>query len=295
MTQPTEFDAVLGGDKVQPRSYDCVLGGRKAIARREEELWKLQAQRIFEIFSEAKSNETKKRALSVIYANLEAQGCDREFDVSRWYKSKDEDFHINYQEILEEFRWVRSLRLGYVQLRDISVLNCCPFPKLEKLEICQNYIEDISALGCCPLPELKKLDMSSNIIKDISCLESFSDLIELELDDNSIEDITPLNKLTKLEVLSVGDNYTTDISPLANLTNLKRLFLRKGIMGTAVSDITPLKHLTNLEYLDVQDCPLDKESIRVVKYLRQNGTIINALGTKKHQPDKIMKRTISSF
>jgi hypothetical protein len=254
--EPREYDVVLGGTK-QPRNYDAVLGGEEAIAIREKKQWEMRAKQIFEVFEEIKTsgNKRKLRTLSAILASVKASEVDPYVRGSVYRKQLNLGIAFNpnfdLEQIIQTFPYVQNLNISWSDLSNLSVLGCCPFPNLNKLEIYQNEIEDIAFIAC------------------------YSKLTELYFHNNRITDISPLRSLTKLEKVHFTNNCVVDVSPLKDLVNLKYVWINSG-----VSDITSLAGL-NLRLLWVEDCPLTKESRRVIKHLREKGTEVHAAGTRK--------------
>lgn len=253
MTEPRHDDAVLSRSG-KPGPYAAVLGGEAAIARRKEHEWQLRAHQIFSVFLEASksSNESKKRTLCATLASIKASEAEYN-ERRRVYgrELKNPNPTIEYKQVHEIFRHVYALSIKWSNLSDINLLGCCPFPALTELRMEANLIEDIAAIGC------------------------FSELKELYMHGNRIEDISALRSLKKLEKLHFTGNRVTDLSPLKNLQNLDSIWLNDGI-----SDITPLANL-KLKLLYAQDCPLDQKSRRVVKQMRDRGTVVYAAGTRK--------------
>lgn len=255
MTDLTEYYAVLGGKlPEEPGEFAAVLGGKAAIAKRKQREWESRATEIFQIFTEATNSHApgKKRTLSAIVASLKASeaGYSQRRQV---YKKelKNPNPIIEYNQIVETFRHVRSLTITWSNLTDISLLGCCPFPELKELVIEQNQIKDMSAIGC------------------------FTQLSELYFHNNCVEDISCLSSLVNLKKIHFIGNAITDVSPLKHLKMLEDVWLNEG-----VSDITPLAGL-DLKTLFANNCPLDQPSRRLVKQLRERGTAVYTAGTRK--------------
>ena len=119
---------------------------------------------------------------------------------------------------------LKTLALLDNKISDITPLTKINTPNLEFISLGSN-IRNVSILSKCNFPKLKQLGLQNNKIKDISCIKDFNfpNLEVLYLSKNEISDISYLKDMNfpKLKMLSLDSNKIRNIRPLLSIPNLR--------------------------------------------------------------------------
>lgn len=169
------------------------------------------------------------------------------------------------------------IELIHLRISSLEDLHLERFPKLEAVNLRQNFIPLIVALSGVSelleeldlydnrinhisssikhLTKLQNLDFSFNNIKNIKNIETLVNLENLYFVQNKIKEIKGLETLSKLKNLELGGNRIEEISETMHLLpSLTQLWLGKN----RIQRLQNLDHLHNLRILSIQSNRITK-------------------------------------
>ena len=149
---------------------------------------------------------------------------------------------------------------------DVTNLDLTSNSKLEDVRVGQGNLQSLNFVKGL---KLKNLDVEDNEINDISSLRNMTSLTELHLDNNKLSNnnVSDIAALVNLKTLYLKNNKDiSDINALESLKNLEALELK----NMNITDLSVLKKLPNLRRLVVDENPLDKTYMNVIKELNIN-------------------------
>jgi internalin A len=164
-------------------------------------------------------------------------------------------FHLSDAQVIKNFTKLKSLEIGWSNIRDISFLE--DTPEIEMLDMYGLWIKDYSPL--MKLPHLKDLSLTILDKNNIRIIDKLTGLTHLEIEYVRIKDISFLENFENLQKMSIhGFNQpwpfgnSPDIKFLKNMKSLKDLSLK----SMTINDLAPVGELTELESLELHDVNL---------------------------------------